>query len=271
VTPTHILDDLLADPPFVVKLGTGVVTQPGTGLVDRDQIDGLAEQVAEARKAGKRVVIVSSGAVGAGLEALGLDSRPTEVPLLQACAAVGQTRLMKMYDECFQTRGLRAAQLLLTRANLANEKPRSRVLATLSALLSHQNIVPVINENDSVAIEELAFGDNDVLGAQVAILMHSPLFVILTGVRGLLDNRSSESTLIPKVEDIDEVLPLVGAEKGKLSVGGMASKLKAIGQAVEAGVPAMIAEGRNLPQLNEILAGGGIGTRFPVSGSTSPP
>ena len=208
---------------------------------------------------GHEVLIVSSAAVAAGLGAMGLRERPEELAARQACAAVGQGRLMATYTEHFAKHGLTVAQILLTYADLDSRSAYANVRTTISRLLASR-IVPIINENDTVAVEELKFGDNDRLSGEVAVLAEAQLLVLLTSVDGLLD---AKGKTISRVEDVSEVTKFVREEKGRLSVGGMESKLQAVRAAVQAGIPTVIASGRKAGQILLAAAGKPAGTYFP--------
>lgn len=252
-------------PRLVVKLGTGLLTRPRTDTLDQNQFRRLTAEVAALVKAGHPCVLVTSGAVGAGIRALGLQERPRhDLPAVQACAAVGQTRLMRLYESLFARRGIIAAQLLVTHGDLDSRQRYANFRNTLERLLAVPGVVPIINENDSVAVEELRFGDNDRLSAEVAILARADLLVILTSADGLTREPDGRGEPIPVVEDIDAVAHLAGEGSGRLSVGGMASKLEAVRLAVNAGVPAIIANGRTPGLLARIADGEPVGTRFTV-------
>ncbi len=243
---------------IVLKFGTGILTQPEANTLDRDQITRLSAEVAAVVHAGHECLLVSSGAVGAGLMTLGLTERPGDLAGIQACAAVGQSKLMNLYEMAFAGHQLHVAQLLLTYGDLDSRKSYVNAGNTLNRLLSEGNVVPIINENDSVAVEELRFGDNDRLSAEVAMLAGADLLILLTTADGLLNG----GEVIREVRDIDEVMDCVEPTKGKLSVGGMASKLQAVKMAVEAGIPTVIASGRTPGLIPAILAGEPVGTRF---------
>jgi len=243
---------------IVLKFGTGILTQPEANTLDRDQITRLSAEVAAVVHAGHECLLVSSGAVGAGLMTLGLTERPGDLAGIQACAAVGQSKLMNLYEMAFAGHQLHVAQLLLTYGDLDSRKSYVNAGNTLNRLLSEGNVVPIINENDSVAVEELRFGDNDRLSAEVAMLAGADLLILLTTADGLLNG----GEVIREVRDIDEVMECVEPTKGKLSVGGMASKLQAVKMAVEAGIPTVIASGRTPGLIPAILAGEPVGTRF---------
>ncbi|RPF85858.1 MAG: glutamate 5-kinase [Roseibacillus sp. TMED18] len=246
---------------IVVKVGTGVLTRQD-GTLDSASLARLVNALADLPDQGKRVILVSSGAVGAGISALGLKEYPDDVSARQAAAAVGQTRLMHSYENLFRSFDLSVAQLLLTAADLENDDRRSRVSALLERLVDEQGIVPVINQNDSVAVEELSVGDNDMLSAQVAGLVSARMLILLTTVDGLYPPDSER--IVEEVASVGEVMSYAKQEKGRFAIGGMESKLRAVKFAVEQGVETVIANGRRPDRLAKILEGGGLGTRFPV-------
>lgn len=241
----------------VIKFGSGILAdRTGTSL-DRAQIRRLCADVAALIAAGHQCVIVSSGAVAAGLAALGLDKRPPEVSLRQAAAAVGQSRLMHVYQQVFARHGLVVAQMLLTHSDLDSRIRHVNACNTLERLLANPSIISVINENDSVAVEELKFGDNDRLSAEVALIVKADRLVMLTSVEGLLD---ASGKLVPNVSDVAAAGALVRAETGPVSVGGMVTKLQAAQIANAGGVKVVIASGRKPGVLAAIMAGRKVGT-----------
>jgi glutamate 5-kinase len=245
----------------VIKAGTGVLTKVSDGTLDGASLVRLVTAIAGLTEQGHRCLLVSSGAVGAGVSAFGLDGYPSDLATKQACAAVGQARLMHTYESLFRSFDLSVAQVLLTGEDLRTEARSSYVKSTLERLLSENRIVPVINENDSVAVEELRVGDNDMLSANVARLVGAKRLILLTSVDGLLSPETDE--LIPEVAEVDEVMGFAKNEQGKFSIGGMASKLKAVKLAVESGIETHIANGRKPERLGAILAGeNGVSTRF---------
>ncbi len=244
----------------LIKAGTGVLTHADDGTLDKAALVHLVAAIAGLMHAGHRCLFVSSGAVGSGVSALGLTQYPTDTATRQACAAVGQARLMQTYSSLFENFGITIAQVLLTAGDLATPERANYVSDTLNRLLSEPRILPIINENDSVAVEELKFGDNDMLSVRVAKLAGAKRVILLTSVDGLLDPQTQQ--LIPEVSDIDQVFSLVQDDKGRFSMGGMASKLSAVKFAIEAGIETHIAHGRHPERLASILAGNGISTRF---------
>lgn len=244
---------------IVLKFGSGILASVKGTSLDARQFARLSREIAALVAEGHQCVVVSSGAVAAGLGALGLKERPDDLALRQACAAVGQSKLMQLYSEHLAGYGLQVAQLLLTHDDIDSRSRSQNVRNTLSQLLASGKVVPVINENDSVATEELKFGDNDRLSAEVAILFGADQLVLLTSVEGLLDARGRR---IGVVEDISAVSNFAREEKGRFSVGGMVSKLQAVRLAVDAGIPTAIASGRKPRQIGGVLAGRDVGTRF---------
>ncbi len=247
----------------VIKIGTGVLTR-GEGIsLHHAMIARIVQSVADLVEEGHRCIVVSSGAVGAGLMALGLSERPKEVNMLQACAAIGQARLMQIYESQFNHYGLKVAQLLLTNEDFGAEQRRTNVRNTLTKLVALGQVVPIINENDSVAVFELSVGDNDVLSSKVAVLAEADLLILLTSVPGLLaPGETNPENIVEEVEDIEAVLDFASQERGRLSVGGMRSKLEAVKTTVSHGIETIIAAGANPEQLSELVAGQGRGTRF---------
>lgn len=248
---------------IVVKFGSGILANAkGTSLDDR-QFRRLAAEVSALVNAGHECVIVSSGAVAAGLGVLELADRPAELAARQACAAIGQSKLMQSYAAHFATHGLNVAQLLLTYSDLDSRIAYQNVRNTLAHLFKRRSVVPIINENDSVAVDELRFGDNDRLSAEVAVLVEADLLILLTSVDGLLDDAGE---VISTVGKIDDVAKFARQEKGRFSVGGMVSKLQAVKVAVEAGIPTCITSGRKAGRIAAVVAGRRVGTRFVANG-----
>lgn len=259
---------------IVVKVGTRVLTHPD-GRLNHERIDRLAEEIHAIGQLGKRVVLVSSGAVGAGMSLLELPSRPTDLAKLQAVAAVGQVHLIQSYDRTFAKFGRRAAQVLLTYEDVDDRARYLNVRNTLLSILEY-GAVPIINENDTVSVEELktTFGDNDRLAALVTNLIRASLLVILSDIEGLYDGDPAKagSQIVPTVEAIDEkVLGFVRDKKTGLSKGGMASKLEAARIVTTAGENVIIASGRRLDVLAQLMAGEPLGTLFLAQGKQISP
>jgi len=247
---------------LVVKLGTGVLTD-SRKLIDPVQLAQLVAQIAALKKSGKEVVLVTSGAVGAGMGALGYESRPTDLAEKQACAAVGQSRLMAAYDQLFSAHGLVVAQVLLTHDDLEHHERHLNARNTLVSLLQ-RGVVPIINENDAVSFTEIKFGDNDKLSALVASLLPADLLVILTTVAGVIENFGGKNPrTLSVIEQIDAAVEdLAGGTTSATAVGGMKSKIEAAKIVVRSGIPLVIASGRDAGVLARILAGVDEGTLF---------
>ena len=248
---------------LVVKVGTGLITQPKLGP-DPDRIAALAGEIAAVRD-GREIVLVSSGAIATGMARLALPARPRSIPEKQAAAAVGQSALMWHYEHAFKRHGVPVGQVLLTAHDIADRARYLNARNTLLALLKF-GVLPVVNENDTVAVEEIKVGDNDNLSALVASLIDADLLVLLTDVDGLYTSdpaRDPAATKLDTVETItEEVERLVWDGTGTGSVGGMATKLQAAQKSAAAGVPMVIASGRKQGVLSRILKGEPAGTYF---------
>lgn len=245
---------------LVVKIGSGVIAPAGT--LDRPVLMDLAAQIARARAAGHRVVLVSSGAVACGMSALGLAAMPTHIVEKQAAAAVGQAILIRAWDEALDPARTAVAQVLLTAADLDDRARFLNARRTLEALLD-RGIVPIVNENDSVAFDEIRFGDNDRLSALAALCVNADQLVILSVADGLRDRAGG---IVPEVTDLAAARELVRDERSTTGIGGMATKLDAADLALSAGIAVAIAPGREPAALTRVLAGDSIGTRFPPRG-----
>jgi len=247
---------------IVVKLGTAVLTDE-CKHPDADQIGQLVAQIARLRQTGKEVVIVTSGAVGAGMGVLGYERRPVSVAEQQACAAIGQSRLMTTYEKLFSHFRLHVAQVLVTHADLQDEQRHRNARNTLTTLL-RRGVIPIINENDAVSTTELKFGDNDKLSALVAALLPADLLVILTSVEGVMENfGKSSARRLSVVESIgDKIESMAGGTTSSTAVGGMKSKIQAAKIVIRSGLPLVIAPGRSKTVLAEIMTGADVGTLF---------
>jgi len=247
---------------MVVKVGTGVLTDSRKQL-DVSQMERLVGQLAAQCKAGKQIILVTSGAVGAGMGVLGYEKRPTDLAEMQACAAVGQTRLMATYEQLFSRFDLRVAQVLLTHDDLEHHERHLNARNTLVALLE-RNVIPIINENDAVSFTELKFGDNDKLSALVASLLPVDLLVILTTVEGLVENfGTATARVLATVDQIDaRIEQLAGGTASATAVGGMSSKLEAAKIVVRTGIPLVIASGLKEDNLARVVRGEEEGTFF---------
>ncbi|QDV22814.1 glutamate 5-kinase [Aureliella helgolandensis] len=250
---------------WVVKVGSRVLTGPD-GMLDTEQVGRLAAQLSELANAGNRVVLVSSGAVAAGVGKLGLASRPTVLSQLQAVAAVGQAHLIQTYEQYFSSHGRHAAQILLVADDLDDRTRYLNVRNTLVALL-RMGVIPVVNENDSVAVDELmtTFGDNDRLAAMVAGLFESPALVILSDVAGVYDRdpRLEGARVVSTIEQVNQdVMDMAVDKESQVSKGGMSSKLQAAQFVTQSGAPVVIAGGRTPNVLPRLWAGEELGTLF---------
>ena len=244
---------------IVLKFGSGTLTCTNSPGLDLKQFLRLSGEIAALVRQRHQCVTVTSGAVAAGMSTFSLGERPKDLATAQASAAVGQSKLMQAYATVFGRYQLNVAQLLLTHSDLDSRIRRENARNTLERLLAAGDVVPIINENDSVAVEELNFGDNDRLSAEVATLAHADLLIILTQVDGLLD---PSGKVIPLVRDIDRVKSLVNQSKGRFSVGGMVTKLEAVKMAVDAGITTVILNGRRPDGIAAAVAGKNVGTRF---------
>ena len=249
---------------IVIKIGSSLIASRATGLRP-EQIERLADEIATLRSNGREVLIVSSGAIISGIRKLQLKDYPKSLPVKQAAAAVGQSRLMWAYEKAFERLGLHVAQMLLTHQDLADRRRFLNARYTLSALIGF-GIVPIINENDTVAVEEIRVGDNDTLASEVAHLADADLLVILSDVAGLFteDPRKNPSaTLIPLIPEItQDIERLAGASSTFEGTGGMTTKLRAAKKLGEYGIPTLILNGEQPGLLPSVLAGGTGGSLF---------
>ncbi len=256
----------------VIKVGTNVLADP-TGLLDRHRIASLADQLHRVREGGRKVVLVTSGAIGAGVGKLALGKRPTDLAHLQACAAVGQSALMQLYQESLARYGVHTAQILLTAGDFDNRARYLNARNTISTLFEY-GALPIINENDTVSVAEIKFGDNDHLAAMVTNLLRAPLLVLLTNVDGLYsdDPRANpDARLLVTVPNIDQsVTGLAAATKSTLGTGGMESKLKAARLATVAGEAVIMANGSLDGILDRVFAAEPVGTLFLPHGQDVP-
>jgi glutamate 5-kinase len=246
---------------IVVKIGTGVLTEKA-GRFDRVRFETLCAELARAAKT-RELVVVSSGAVALGVERLALPARPKDIRGKQAAAAVGQSRLMRLYDDALGPQGVTVAQVLLTHADIQSRTRYLNARHAIFNLLSH-GALPIINENDTVSVEELKFGDNDTLAGMAVDLVEADLLIILTDIDGLYTadpRKDPDATRIPEIFGVDAAtLALAGDSISGVGTGGMASKLRAASRAGESGVPTLIAPGKQVGVLDAALAGQALGT-----------
>lgn len=252
---------------IVVKIGTSSLTRPETGQLALSTIASLAETLCNLRQNNHKVILVSSGAVGVGCARLGLSERPKAISVKQAVAAVGQGRLMRVYDDLFTSLQQPIAQVLLTRTDLVQRSRYLNVYNTFQELLK-LDVIPVVNENDTVAVEELKFGDNDTLSALVASLVRADWLFLLTDVDRLYsaDPRSVPDakpiTLVSSIEELTKLQVETGTSGSQWGTGGMATKISAARIATAAGVRTVITEGKQPSNIQKIIQGKSIGTQF---------
>lgn len=248
----------------VVKVGTSTLAHR-TGLLNIRRVEELCRVLSDLKNAGHEIILVSSGAIGMGVGKLSLKSRPVDMPTKQAAAAVGQCELMYTYDKLFSEYHHNVAQILLTASDVEQPGRRENFHNTLTRLLELQAL-PIINENDTVATEEITIGDNDTLSALVAANIQAELLILLSDIDGLYNadpHTAPDAQIIPVVEEItDEILALGGGSGSSLGTGGMATKLHAAQIVTAAGADMLIANGEKPTVLYDILEGGHIGTRF---------
>lgn len=249
---------------WVVKIGSSLLTADGDGL-DHQLIASWCEQIAQLVASGKEVVLVSSGSIAEGMARLSLTQRPRDLPTLQATAAVGQMGLIQAYEQAFDQHQLRTAQILLTHEDMANRQRYLNARATLRCLLELQ-VIPIVNENDTVTIDEIRFGDNDTLGALVANLIGADVLVMLTDQDGLFsaDPRiDSTAKLIERGDPHDaSIIALAGDAGSQYGSGGMRTKVMAARRAADSGTTSIIANGRATNILTELQQGARLGTMF---------
>ena len=249
---------------IVIKIGSSLIASRETGL-SAEQIARLAGEIADVRAQGREVLVVSSGAVVSGIKKLGLRDYPKSLPVKQAAAAVGQSHLMWAYEKAFEPLRLRVAQVLLTHEDLANRRRFLNARHTLTTLIKF-GVVPIINENDTVAVEEIRVGDNDTLAAQVAHLVDADLLVILSDVDGLFTvdpRKDPTATLIPLIPEITEdIEQRAGISATFEGTGGMATKVRAAKKVGEYGVPTLILNGTRSRLLPDVLSGKPGGSLF---------
>jgi glutamate 5-kinase len=249
---------------IVIKVGTSTLTH-ATGRLNIRHIETLVKVISDLKNAGHQLVLVSSGAIGMGVGKLSLTKRPTDMPTKQAAAAVGQCELMYTYDKLFSEYNHVVAQILLTGNDIENHQRRVNFENTMSRLLE-LGALPIINENDTVATEEIAVGDNDSLGAIVACAVGADLLILLSDIEGLYTadpHKDPNAQLITQVEEITPAVEALAGEKGsELAVGGMATKLRAAKMTTAQGIDMVIANGEKPEHLYEIVEGKPVGTRF---------
>lgn len=253
---------------IVIKVGTTTITYEETGNINLEKLEKFVRILINLRNKGKEVIVVSSGAVGVGRAALGLDKRPDTEAAKQACAAVGQARLMMIYEKLFNEYSQLTAQVLLTKESVTNEECRKNAKRTFDELF-RMNVVPIVNENDAISVDELAygnFGDNDTLAANVAELVEADLLILMSDIKGLYTDdpkQNPRARFIHTVVKIDEKLEnMAKGSSSDFGTGGMSTKVNAAKIVTGAGADMVIANGDNIYAINDIMAGKKIGTLF---------
>ncbi len=249
---------------IVVKVGTSTLAHPGGGMNIR-HVENLVKVLCDLKNAGNEIILVSSGAIGMGVGKLGLSARPDDMPGKQAAAAVGQCELMYTYDRLFGEYNHTVAQILLTGDDLDRDDRRLNFENTLFRLLEY-GAIPVLNENDTMATAEISVGDNDTLGARVAVYGKADLLIVLSDIDGLLTDdphKNPEASVIPVVAEIDDSIRKLGGEShGRQGTGGMATKIHAAEIAVSNGIDMVILNGAKPQLMYDVLEGKQTGTRF---------
>ena len=248
---------------IVIKVGTSTLTYDN-GKLNLRKIEELARVLSDLKNSGKDIILVSSGAIGVGVSRVGLKERPKSIPAKQAMAAIGQCQLMSIYDEFFRRYNQTVGQVLLTKDVVTNEKMNRNAINAFNTLLDY-NIIPIVNENDTVSTDEIEFGDNDTLSAYVANIIRADLLILLTDVDGLYDKNPSEAgaVLISEVNEItDEIKNSVGGAGTARGTGGMKTKIMAVEIAAGSGTKTIIMCGENPSQIYNLLEGESIGTYF---------
>lgn len=253
---------------IVIKLGTSTLAHK-TGHINIRRVETLCKVISDIKNAGHEVILVSSGAIGMGIGKLGLSKRPDDIPSKQAAAAVGQCELMYTYDKLFSEYNHTVAQLLITGADVENDERHKNFSNTIYKLLEF-GALPIINENDTVATEEIVIGDNDTLGAIVAKSINADLLILLSDIDGLYTadpHRDPSAELIVRVNKVDDrIYALAGGKGSALGTGGMVTKLNAAKICLDADCEMIIANGKNPLILYDIIDGKPVGTRFSREG-----
>lgn len=250
---------------IVIKVGTSSLTHPETGSTDLITLEKLVRELTDLHNRGKEVILVSSGAIAVGRKTIGMKERPTKLSTKQACASIGQARLMMIYQKLFMEYNQVASQILMTKNTLVNGENRLNARNTFETLLS-MGVIPIVNENDTISTYEIQFGDNDTLSAVVAALTQADLLILLSDIDGLFTddpNKNPDAKFIDYVEHVDHHFEQMG--KGSASdvgTGGMSTKLKAAKLATSAGADMVIANGADMGVIHQIIDGEQIGTLF---------
>lgn len=251
---------------IVIKIGTSSLTHKETGRLNLTKLEVLVREISDLRNQGKEVVLVSSGAIGVGSAAVGFDGKPDQLAQKQACAAVGQARLMMIYQKLFSEYNQTAGQILMTKNTMVDHLNRTNAKNTFNELLK-LGVIPIVNENDTISTYEIQFGDNDTLSAVVAALIQADLLILLTDIDGLYTDdphENPDAKFISIVENLDEHFMQMGKSTtgSKVGTGGMATKLTAAEIATAAGADMIIANGKDFHVIHKIIGGEAYGTVF---------
>ena len=250
---------------IVIKVGTSSLTHPETGNMDLIKMEKLVRELTDLQNQGKEVILVSSGAIAVGRKAIGMKERPTELAVKQACASIGQARLMMIYQKLFMEYNQTASQILMTKNTLVNEGNRENARNTFEMLLS-MGAIPIVNENDTVSTYEIQFVDNDTLSAIVSALVQADLLILLSDIDGLFTddpNRNPDARFIEYVDRVDERFQrMAKGSASDVGTGGMSTKLGAARLATSAGADMIIANGADMGIIHRIMDGERIGTMF---------
>lgn len=262
----QVRDFLMDKKRIVIKIGSSSLTHVETGSLNMDKMERLVRILTDLRNRGKDVILVTSGAIAVGRKALGLTEKPTERSIKQACAAVGQARLMMVYQKLFAEYNQIAAQILMTKYTMINEISRQNAQNTFDELFK-MGVIPIVNENDTVSTDELDFGDNDTLSAIVTALVGGDLLILLSDIDGLYTDdphKNAEATLITCVDELNDELDQMAKSStgGSLGTGGMATKVSAARITTASGADMVISNGENVRNINYILDGREVGTLF---------
>lgn len=253
---------------IVIKVGTSTITHEKTGNVNLAKMEKFVRILTNLRNEGKEIIVVSSGAIGIGKNALNLTEMPKEDATRQACAAVGQGRMMMMYEKFFNEYSQLTAQVLLTKESISNEECRQNARNTFDELF-RMNVVPIVNENDAISVDELMygnFGDNDTMAAYVAKLVEADLLVLISDIEGLYTDdpkKNPDAQILHRVEHIDDRLESMGkGTSSSVGTGGMSTKITAAKIATKAGTDMVIANGHNIHNITNVMEGKEVGTLF---------
>ncbi len=262
----NIRDRLKDKQRIIIKIGSSSLTHPGTGALNLTKLEILVREICDIRNMGKEVILVSSGAIAVGRSAIGISGRPEELEVKQACAAIGQAKLMMIYQKLFSEYGHMAAQILITKNTITNPVSRRNAYNTFQELLK-LGAVPIVNENDTVATYEIQFGDNDTLSALVASLIEADLLILLSDIDGLFTDdphQNPDAKFVEVVEELDENLLHMGKDTSGSDVGtgGMSAKLSAAKIATTSGTDMVIANGEDFHVIHKIMQGQNYGTIF---------